>query len=102
MPLWNVSTSTLSLEAMQTKARMHHENRTPNILDSAVDYSRTLYLHNGADQKACGLQEQDCLMVGYDVISHTIPVPLSISVYNWVPENLILKFPRKALAIRFT
>ena len=58
MPLWNVSTSTLSLEAMQTKAHMRHENGTPNILDSAVDYSRTLYLHNGADQKACGLQNK--------------------------------------------
>ena len=56
MPLWNVSTSTLSLDAMSTKPCMRCETGSPCSLE--IEYSRALCL--GADQKACGLWEQDC------------------------------------------
>ena len=57
MPLWNASTSTLSLDAMLTKAGMRVK---PELLKSwslEIDYSRALCL--GADQKTRGLWERD-------------------------------------------
>ena len=57
MPLWNVSTSTLSLDAYKPS---HACAVKPEVLKSwslEIDYSRAPCL--GADQKARGLWERD-------------------------------------------